>query len=34
MGEDDLFEEKPVGDEEIIEILRESPQVRRSGIAA
>ena len=34
MDEDDLFEEELFGDEEIIEILRESPQVRRSGIAA
>jgi hypothetical protein len=34
MDEDDLFEEELFGDEEIIQILRDASQVRRSGIAA
>jgi hypothetical protein len=28
MDEDELFEEEPVGDEEIMEILQESPWLR------
>jgi DUF1365 family protein len=28
MDEDDLFEDEPVGDEEIIQILRDSPWLR------
>jgi hypothetical protein len=34
MDEDDLFENEPVGDGEIIQILRDASQVRWSGIVA
>lgn len=34
MDEDDLFEIEPVGHEEVIQILRDASQVRRSGIVA